>query len=748
MHDYDFKSLNDKEFEVFAADLLSARDGVNYERFKPGRDQGVDGRYFMKTGEEVILQSKHWPESTLQKLVKHLSVLEVEKVRKLNPRKYVLAISNALSRSDKERITGLFTPYIESESDVVGREDLNDLLSKHPDVEKRHYKLWIMSSTVLMHLINKPIYDRSSFAVQEITENIRLYVPTENHNRALEKLESLGSVIITGPAGIGKTTLADHICLDYISRGFALVRIGEEIREAEAVYEADQEQIFYFDDFLGRNYLEALSGHEGAHIVQFMKRIAKDRKKRFVLTSRTTILNQGKILIDIFNNNNLSRNEFEVTLESFASMDRARVLYNHLWHSKLSEDHIDAIYDGRRYKEVIKHRNYNPRLIRFITDSDRVADCLPTHYWKHISNLLENPATVWQNPFESQTDDYGRAILLLVALNGKPIDQNELAECYFRYVSTAVGLSLQGKKDFLINLKHLTGSLISRTVDRYAQVRIDLFNPSIGDFILNRYVVDVPSLRTGFSCLRSVNSLKTLADLTFNALLPKEQALSIYRHILSYAVTEKFLGFTVEYISLALLELYRADLSSEKFLVELELTIEFILTAGCPVVFRDTAELLGIALRRKVISDQSAMEFITSACTHNPSSEELEQLGGILVQLHPNFHQEGVELLENAAVEYLADSVHDEFEDEEIFDAVDPDTLSEAEANLRQLITRKLTTYGLSLSDKKIDLIVDAFDMNSRAEAYFVVDEDDDRERPAANIFYLDEIDDLFDRSA
>jgi len=67
------------------------------------------------------------------------------------------------------------------------------------------------------------------------------------------------------------------------------------------------DKLFYFDDFLGRNYLEALSGHEGGQIVNFVKRIVKDPNKRFVLTSRTTILNQGKILNDVFENQNIAR---------------------------------------------------------------------------------------------------------------------------------------------------------------------------------------------------------------------------------------------------------------------------------------------------------------------------------------------------------------------------------------------------------------------------------------------------------
>ena len=189
MRDYDFKALNDKEFEVLVTDLLSARDKVTYERFKPGRDLGVDGRYFTPTGKEVILQCKHWLANPLEKLVKYLQDVEFPKVQKLRPHRYILAVSHALSRTDKARISEIFKPFIALPNDVLGREDLNDLLARNPEVERLHYKLWITSTTVLLNFINKPIIDRSAFAVEEILAAAPLYVPTKNHDLSIDKLE-------------------------------------------------------------------------------------------------------------------------------------------------------------------------------------------------------------------------------------------------------------------------------------------------------------------------------------------------------------------------------------------------------------------------------------------------------------------------------------------------------------------------------------------------------------------------------
>ncbi|MCH4244634.1 restriction endonuclease [Acinetobacter gerneri] len=330
MSDYNFSTLNDKDFEELVVDLLSAKFGHRIERFKPGKDGGVDGRFFSGENEKII-QCKHWLKSGISLLITSLSKTELAKVKKLGPSKYFLVTSLPLSRDNKTQIYNIFKDFMDDGSFIFGKEDLNDLLKEYPQIERNHYKLWISSTTVLETIMNSDVLGRSTYKLDEINDGSLKYVVTKNHEDAMHKLEEVGSVIISGLPGIGKTTLADQICKHYLVNGFEFYYVEDSISSIEKVYKKNVKQIFYFDDFLGSNYLGIISNNEDSKIASFFRRIEKDKSKRFILTSRTNILNQGKRLSDAFRIQYIDKNEYEIILTNLNELDKARILYNHIF---------------------------------------------------------------------------------------------------------------------------------------------------------------------------------------------------------------------------------------------------------------------------------------------------------------------------------------------------------------------------------------------------------------------------------
>lgn len=744
---YDFKTLNDKEFESLCTDLLGEAIGKRFERFKSGRDAGVDGRFFMAGRQEGILQCKHWANTPARELVRRLASVEKPKLDKLKPKRYMLAVSNPLSRLDKTLLSQAVTPYL-AEDDIFGLEDLNDFLDKHPEIEKRHYKLWLSSTHVLDHIFNHAVLGRSDFSLSEIVASTAKYAVTSNHEAALTTLDRLGVVIITGEPGVGKTTLANHLCLHYVARGYDYVKIGDDIRDAESVFRENKDQLFYFDDFLGRNYLEALKGHEGTQIAQFIRRVAKSGNKKFILTSRSTILNQGKFLIDNYQHNNLQRNEYELKISGLSEMDRAQILYNHIWHSDLSKDFIESIYENKRYKEIIAHRHFNPRLIDYITDVGRLDGVAATHYWSYISRSLDNPSQIWENPFLVQQDDFGRALIILMVFSGRGITEFALGQAYAKFIALPENQGFTGRREFQSNIRMLTGSFFNRSVAPGSPANIDLFNPSIGDFILQRYGSDAATLRMIMYSLRSYSSLTTLRSLRNNKKISQSGYLEILKFVANRALQERFSDFSALYISSLCDELRGCDRDADVLAFK-SAAVRFVLDSSDQTVTDDTFKLIEWGLGEKKVDAGQALEFAKSHIEDATESYELEALGGLLNAIDKS--TKGYGDVYEAARDQIVSVVSERFDEfidvPEAFSNVDPEDYFSAKEQLKESLESNLAEYGIEFDDTDVENILDSFDHWNALNEYFNDTSTDDLDRSSVPTpMRFDAVDDLFER--
>lgn len=526
MSSYDFLSLDDKEFEQLALQLLGAQEGIVYERFKPGKDGGIDGRYF-SGNEQTVVQCKHWARSGLAALLRALSNDELPKVQQLKPARYVLVTSVPLSPANKAEIRAIFKPYIQSDADVIGCEALNDLLALHPTIEQRTIKLWLHSAVVLSQFASLALVGRSAFVLGEMRRKRARYVETGSHKLGISRLTENHVVLITGEPGVGKTTLAEQLCLDHVLNGFQLCAAAKDVEELEAAYREDAKQIFYFDDFLGRTFLEAIGRHEDSHIVGFIKRIRADKSKRLVLTSRTTILNRGKSLTDLFRIENVDRHELELQVGKLSSLDKARILHSCVWHSGLSPLHVEEIVRESKYMYVIAHRNFNPRLVSFITDPIRLSAIQPSSYWVYITLKLDNPSEIWGDVYDQQMSDAQRVILLLVVVNGGDISEQELMAAYRLYLTTPAASRIQGDTDYHRNIHVLIGSILNRTLDAKGQSAFDLFNPSIADFALPRVASDGDLMASLALALRTKQMIRYISRSINRGKVPKPTSKTI-----------------------------------------------------------------------------------------------------------------------------------------------------------------------------------------------------------------------------
>lgn len=151
-----FTNLSATDFEDLSRDLIGRALGVRFEAFSAGPDDGIDGRFAKSISEPIILQAKHYANSSFSALKGEL-VRERAKVDRLGHVRYVLSTSRGLTPANKGLLKAAMEPFLQSEADIYGADDLAALLREFPEVEKAHPKLWMASAAVLREVVKSAV---------------------------------------------------------------------------------------------------------------------------------------------------------------------------------------------------------------------------------------------------------------------------------------------------------------------------------------------------------------------------------------------------------------------------------------------------------------------------------------------------------------------------------------------------------------------------------------------------------------
>lgn len=485
---FDFSNLSDYEFEILSKDVLSRITGEKLSIFKQGKDGGIDISNG-KLNNLLIAQAKRYTTNYTE--LKRSLIKYKDNVKSISPKKLFIVTSLGLTPNNRKELFEMFSEYMLDENNIIDGNNLSQFLenSENNDIVNKNFKLWMAASNVLSNFIDKHTDIDSTCYIEDIRKNKNTYVETQGFFDSLKILKKHNLLLITGDPGIGKTTLTNMLVLKYFGNGYQVYfSSNRNIESLKRVLSKNDntKQLFVIDDFLGQICID-LNSDKISELKFLISAIKNKPNKILILNSRIAILNTAKQKYLVpFHTILRSMQEYQINLNDINEYERGKMLYNHLYFSDIEDNYFNEIKKNRNYLKIVKHKNFNPRIIEFVTDKRLLNNnkVESINYFKYIMDTLNFPEDVWKNEIENNISKSDRILLqTLYSLTDYDVPYEMLEKSVNKRLKSTSDID-HTIPNFDNSINVLNGSCIKIFMSSiHPERRVSVINPSVNDYL-------------------------------------------------------------------------------------------------------------------------------------------------------------------------------------------------------------------------------------------------------------------------